>query len=66
MRHTLAGSLDNTATVLGSRLLRRWLKRPLRDRREVNARLDAIEELLGTGLFVSLSDILRGIGDMSG
>jgi DNA mismatch repair protein MutS len=62
--HTLAGILDNTATVMGSRLLRRWLNRPLRDRKQVNARLDAIEELLETGLFVSLSDILRGIGDI--
>ncbi|MGD9095390.1 MAG: DNA mismatch repair protein MutS, partial [Chromatiales bacterium] len=62
--HTLAGILDNTATVMGSRLLRRWLSRPLRDRVQVNARLDAIEELLGTGLFVALSEILRGIGDI--
>ncbi|MEJ2328859.1 MAG: DNA mismatch repair protein MutS [Gammaproteobacteria bacterium] len=62
--HTLAGILDNTATVMGSRLLRRWLNRPLRDRAQVNARLDAIEELLETGLFVSLSEILRGIGDI--
>ncbi|MEJ2317106.1 MAG: DNA mismatch repair protein MutS, partial [Gammaproteobacteria bacterium] len=29
--HTLAGILDNTATVMGSRLLRRWFNRPLRD-----------------------------------
>ncbi|MGD9356642.1 MAG: DNA mismatch repair protein MutS [Chromatiales bacterium] len=64
VHHTLAGILDNTATVMGSRLLRRWLNRPLRDRDQVNARLDAIEELLETGLFVSLSDILRGIGDI--
>jgi DNA mismatch repair protein MutS len=62
--HTLAGILDNTSTVMGSRLLRRWLNRPLRDRAQVNARLDAIEELLETGLFVSLSDTLRGIGDI--
>ena len=62
--HTLAGILDNTATVMGSRLLRRWLSRPLRDRAQVHARLDAIEELLGTGLFVALSEILRGIGDI--
>jgi DNA mismatch repair protein MutS len=30
--HTLLGVLDETATPMGGRLLRRWLNRPLRDR----------------------------------
>jgi DNA mismatch repair protein MutS len=34
--HTLAGLLDRNATPMGSRLLRRWLQRPLRDRRSVS------------------------------
>ena len=36
--HTLAGILDHTATPMGSRLLRRWLARPLRDQATVRAR----------------------------
>jgi DNA mismatch repair protein MutS len=32
-RHTLLGVLDSTITPMGGRLLRRWLHRPLRDRR---------------------------------
>mgnify|MGYP000326089473 CR=1 FL=1 len=63
-RHTLAGILDNTATVMGSRLLRRWLNRPLRDRAVIRGRLDAVEELLESGLFVPLSESLKGIGDI--
>ena len=31
--HTLLGVLDSTVTPMGGRLLRRWLHRPLRDRR---------------------------------
>ena len=43
---TLASVLDSTVTHMGSRLLRAWLVRPLRDRIVINARFDALEELL--------------------
>ncbi|RMG34210.1 MAG: DNA mismatch repair protein MutS, partial [Gammaproteobacteria bacterium] len=36
--HSLAGLLDRCATAMGSRLLRRWINRPLRDRAAVEAR----------------------------
>ncbi len=39
---TLAAVLDQTATAMGGRELRRWLHRPLRDRRSVELRLDAV------------------------
>jgi DNA mismatch repair protein MutS len=45
--HTLAGVMDRTATPMGSRLLRRWLGRPLRDAAEVRARHQAVAELAG-------------------
>ena len=42
---TLAGSLDDTATGMGGRLLRAWILRPQIDLAEIEARLDAVEEL---------------------
>ena len=62
--NTLAAILDRTATAMGSRLLRRWISRPLRDRIAIGARHDAVEELLQSGCFDALADLLRGIGDI--
>ena len=48
--HTVKGSLfwtlDRTQTRFGSRLLRKWVGRPLLDKSAIEARLDAIAELL--------------------
>jgi len=62
--NTLAAILDCTATAMGSRLLRRWISRPLRDHLVVGARHDAVQELLQSGSFDALADLLRGIGDI--
>src|SRR5690606_5690059 len=43
---TLAGILDRSATAMGGRELRRWIHRPLRERRPVELRLQAVETLL--------------------
>jgi DNA mismatch repair protein MutS len=43
--HTLAGVMDRCATTMGSRLLRRWLNRPLRDHATLNRRYQAVETL---------------------
>lgn len=48
--HTVKGSLfwtlDRTQTRFGSRLLRKWVGRPLLDRTAIEARLEAVQELL--------------------
>jgi DNA mismatch repair protein MutS len=62
--HTLLGVLDETATPMGGRLLRRWLNRPLRDRGVLEARHAAIERLLLDGDTAALHAVLRGIGDI--
>jgi DNA mismatch repair protein MutS len=62
--HTLAGVLDRTVTPMGSRLLRRWLARPLRDRAAVRTRHSAIAALIDSGLGEPLKDLLAGIGDL--
>ena len=45
---TLAGLMDRCATAMGSRLLRRWLHRPIRDRGELKRRQQA-QDVLRTG-----------------
>jgi DNA mismatch repair protein MutS len=63
-RHTLAGVLDRTTTAMGSRMLRRWLNRPLRDIETVRQRHDAVGELLEQQAFSALQELLQGIGDI--
>jgi DNA mismatch repair protein MutS len=43
-RGTLLNVLDHTRTAMGARLLAEWLRQPLRDRREIERRLDAVGE----------------------
>ncbi len=62
--HTLAGILDQTATAMGSRLLRRWINRPLRNQQQVSERHDAIDELLKQRAGEALHELLAGIGDI--
>ncbi|MGH8551497.1 MAG: DNA mismatch repair protein MutS [Methylococcales bacterium] len=61
---TLFGVIDKTVTTMGSRLLRRWMNRPLRDRKVLNDRYDSIEALLNSRLARSCQDFLRKIGDI--
>jgi DNA mismatch repair protein MutS len=62
--HTLAWVLDRCGTPMGSRLLRRWLHRPVRRQDVVNARLDAVTELLHDYRFEPLAELLARIGDI--
>ncbi|MBK1644101.1 DNA mismatch repair protein MutS [Thiocapsa imhoffii] len=61
---TLLGVLDRTATAMGSRLLRRWLGRPLRARFVAEARHAAITALMDCDRCGDLKKILSGIGDL--
>lgn len=44
--HTLLSVMDRTVTAMGGRLLRKWMDRPSQNIREINRRLDAVEELV--------------------
>lgn len=63
-RHTLLGVLDSTITPMGGRLLRRWLHRPLRDRRILAQRHQAVEALIENGLDIPLRESFRALGDV--
>ncbi|MDI4637229.1 MULTISPECIES: DNA mismatch repair protein MutS [Halomonadaceae] len=62
--NTLASVLDTTATAMGSRLMKRWLNRPLHDRPRVLARQAAVALLLNDEAFVGLREDLKAIGDV--
>ncbi|WP_178123540.1 MULTISPECIES: DNA mismatch repair protein MutS [unclassified Pseudomonas] len=62
--NTLQSVIDRCQTAMGSRLLSRWLNRPLRDRAVLVARQDAIDCLLDRYRFESLQPQLKEIGDV--
>ena len=62
--HAVLGVLDQTVTAMGSRLLRRWLNRPLRDREAIRARHHALQALIHVGHGAALQVLLAEIGDL--
>lgn len=64
MENTLAEVLDNTATPMGSRLLKRWIHQPSRQLAELNRRQELISALLAEGDYQELRSPLRQVGDM--
>lgn len=62
--NTLMFILDKTATPMGSRLLHRWLHRPLRKQLTIKSRQTAINHLLTTESFISLHALLKLLGDL--
>ncbi|MEL7312517.1 MAG: DNA mismatch repair protein MutS [Pseudomonadota bacterium] len=61
---TVAGVLDDCATAMGSRLLRRWLHEPLTDDSVLNARYDAIDALQEVTVRSRLRGALDQVGDV--
>jgi DNA mismatch repair protein MutS len=64
LQHTLFGVLDKTITAMGSRCLRRWLHRPLRDQIILKHRYACIDSLLNNRLYQAAQAHLRHIGDI--
>ncbi|MBD1550506.1 DNA mismatch repair protein MutS [Pseudomonas typographi] len=62
--NTLQSVLDRSQTAMGSRLLSRWLNRPLRDLKVLQARQSSIGCLLDGYRFESLQPQLKHIGDI--
>ena len=65
--------LDNCSTAMGSRLLRKWMDKPLIDIDQINERLDCVEKLNNSfiikeeikGYFKDVYDLERIIGRIS-
>ncbi|MCF6253995.1 MAG: DNA mismatch repair protein MutS [Thiomicrorhabdus sp.] len=62
--NTLAAILDQTATAMGGRLLKRWLNQPLRNQEIINGRLDAISVILEQQSEDDFRHSLKQIGDL--
>ncbi|HSR53313.1 MAG TPA: DNA mismatch repair protein MutS [Acidobacteriota bacterium] len=64
-RWTLLSVIDRTQTGMGARLVRSWMLRPSLDLKEINARLDAVQELRsGVEALTRLTDLLKDIYDV--
>jgi DNA mismatch repair protein MutS len=61
---TLYSLLNTTQTAMGARLLRQWLHHPLRDRNLSMKRHEAIADLIASGRYAELRQVLRPIGDI--
>jgi DNA mismatch repair protein MutS len=62
--HSLAGVMDRCQSPMGSRLLRRWIQRPLRDPNILRGRYQAVETLLLSSVVDDIQAQLRGVGDV--
>ncbi len=62
--NTLLACIDRCATAMGSRLLRRWLNRPLRDREVLRQRYHCIGVLAENQDAEEVAALLRRIGDV--
>jgi DNA mismatch repair protein MutS len=56
--------MDRCATAMGSRMLRRWLNRPIRDHAELKRRQQAIDVLGRAAAIAPLQAVLKEIGDL--
>jgi len=64
-RGTLLSVLDKTVTPMGSRLLKKWILRPLIDVNKINERLDAVTEMKKESIKrVELKDMLKEVYDV--
>ena len=62
--HTLYAVYDSTVTAMGARHLRRWLHRPINDRRDIERRLDAVDAMVQAYRFEPLREALKDIADL--
>jgi DNA mismatch repair protein MutS len=63
-RHTLAWIMDACKTPMGSRLLRRWLNQPLRNRQIILERQHAVQQLAENYHYDVIQESLKYIGDV--
>ena len=62
--NTLSAVFDQCSTAMGSRLLKRWLHRPIRDTKQLQLRQHAISSLINNYHYESIQTILEQIGDI--
>ncbi|HRI04967.1 MAG TPA: DNA mismatch repair protein MutS [Pyrinomonadaceae bacterium] len=63
-KNTLFGVIDETATGMGSRLLKQWVQRPSLKRTEIQTRLAAVTELSDLILRDKLRFLMKEVSDL--
>jgi DNA mismatch repair protein MutS len=63
-KNTLAFVLDHTHTAMGSRLLKRWLNRPVRQHAILRERQASVQTLLTQQVYLPLQKTLQQIADL--
>ncbi len=62
---SLLNVIDHTITSMGSRLLRRWMVFPLKDKRKIDARLDVVDSFFRQPeISEVVEESLHSVGDM--
>lgn len=65
-RGSLLGHLNKTNTAMGFRLLEKWILQPLQNAKEINSRLDCIEELFYNNMLLNdLMSVMSNINDIA-
>lgn len=63
---SLLGQLNKTKTAMGARLIENWILQPLQSSKQINNRLDCVEELYYNQMLLSdISQSLSGINDIA-
>lgn len=62
--NTLLSVIDRCATAMGSRLLSRWINRPLRNTAQLQLRQQAVAGLKHNFHFEKIHELLKNIGDL--
>ncbi len=64
-KNTLVSVLDKSCTPMGSRAIKKWLLRPLVDKRMIMQRQDVVTQLVGSiGVMQKLKELLQGLSDL--
>ena len=63
-QNTLLSVMDSTSTAMGSRLLSRWLNRPLRSKTQLESRQQVVSCLIADYRFEPIAELLKSIGDL--
>jgi DNA mismatch repair protein MutS len=64
VENTLVSVLDQTHTAMGSRLLKRWLNRPLRDKAILRERQQAVTQFIEGHSYSAIQKTLDGMADL--
>lgn len=63
---SLLGHLNKTKTAMGSRLLEKWILQPLQSSKQINTRLDCVEELFYNQMTLNdLQSVISNINDIA-